>query len=54
VLNLHPKIKAVVIASVLAVLGVVGAHVADLGLSPEMAAVLVAVISSAAGYLKRA
>jgi hypothetical protein len=51
---LHPKIKAVLVASGLAVLGVVSAHLADFNLSPDVAAVVVAVIGVAAGYLKRA
>lgn len=51
---LHPKIKAVLVASGLAVLGVVAAQIADFGLSPELAAVATAVVAAAAGYLKKA
>jgi hypothetical protein len=51
--KVHPKVKAVAIAVVLAVIGTIGGNLAGLGITGTEGAILTAILGVVAGYLKR-
>jgi hypothetical protein len=52
--KVHPKVRAVAIAVVLAVIGTIGGNLAGLGITGTEGALLTAVLGVVAGYLRKA